>query len=151
MSVWGGGNSLEFITRDGNKQRLEGLLLEMPYADHSGKTVGEIKALFKEIVRKHKQGDITTIVGSFSLREFAVNFNDDNFVLSPSGINTITISCIHPQLVWAHIVAHTYDKTTYHFYLKNRELYPPDKIVWQNDLDARLSSLEQRISALESK
>lgn len=147
----GGGNSLEFITRDGNRQRVEGLLLEMPYADHSGKTVGEIKALFKEIVKKHKQGDFTTIVSSFSLREFEVNFNNNNFVLSPSGINTITISCIHPQLVWAHIVAHTYDKITYHFFLRQGVLYPPDKIVWQSDLDTRLSSLEKRISALESK
>lgn len=123
----------------------------MPYADHSGKTVGEIKTLFKEIVRKHKQGDITVLVGAFSLNEFVVNFNNDNFILSPSGINTITISCIHSELVWAHIIAHTYDKRTYHFYLRNGELYPPDEIVWKKDLDTLLSSLEKRISALESK
>lgn len=147
----GGGNSLEFITRDGNVQKLEGLLLEMPYADHSGKTVGEMKALFKEIVKKRKEGDFTTIVDRFSLKEFAVNFNNDNFVLSPSGINTITISCIHPQLVWAYIIAHSYEKTTYHFFLRNGELYPPDEIVWQKDLNDKLSSLEQRILALESK
>lgn len=151
MSVWGGGNSLEFITRDGKVLKADGLLFEEPCADYSGKTVGEMKALFKEIVRKHKLGDITVLVGAFSLNEFAANFNNDNFILHPSGINTITISCMHYVSMYAHIIAHTYDKRTYHFYLKQGVLYPPDEIVWKSDLDARLSSLEQRISALESK
>lgn len=147
----GGGNSLEFSTRDGKVLKVNGLLLEEPYKDYAGKTVGEIKSFLKEVVKKHKQGDITVLVGSFSLGEFVYNFDNDNFVLSPSGINTIVISCIHSELVWAHIIAHSYDKTTYHFYLRQGVLYRPDKIVWQSDLDTRLSSLEQRISALESR
>lgn len=148
MSVWGG-NSLEFSTRDGKVLKVNELLLEKPYADYSGKTIGEMKSFIKEIVKKHKQGDITVLVGSFSLAELVVNFDNDNFVLSPSGINTIVISCMHPELVWAHIVAHSYDKITYHFFLRQGVLYRPDKIVWQSDLDTLLSSLERRISALE--
>lgn len=127
------------------------MLFEEPYKDYAGKTVGEIKSILKEVVRKHKQGDMTVLVCSFSLNEFVYNFDNDNFVLSSSGINTIVISCIHSELVWAHIIAHTYDKTTYHFYLRQGVLYRPDKIVWQSDLDTRLSSLEKRILALESK
>lgn len=146
-----GGNSLEFSTRDGKVLKVNGLLLEGPYANYSGKTVGEMKSYLKEIVKRHKYGDMTVLVGSFSLGEFVYNFDNDSFVLSSSGVNTIVISCIHPELVWAHIVAHSYEKTTYHFFLRQGVFYQPDKIVWQSDLDTRLSSLEQRISALEFK
>ena len=122
-----------------------------PYSSYGQKTVGELKELIRNTVKSGRFGDWTVISKSFSLDDFVNHFKEDDYVMRSGGVNTIIIRSIHPELCYAYVTFNMYSKTTFQSFLHDGIFETPDKIVWQSDLDARLSSLEQRISGLESK
>lgn len=151
----GGGNSLEFITRDGNVNVVQAGMTKRISLDFNGITVGDVK---KRIIDEVAAVGNTTntkelvIQGWGNFLAFLQNIRDDNYVIPGGPYYTVNVSNIAVNGKYAHIEAYSYDYVRYATMIYNgifsSTFYDLYNLATLNN---KISSLEQRISALESK
>lgn len=151
----GGGNSLEFITRDGNVNVVQAGMTKRISLDFNGITLGEVK---KRIIDEVAAVGNTTntkelvIQGWGNFLAFLQNIRDDSYIIPSGPYYTVNISNIAVNGKYAHIEAYSYDYARYATMIYNgifsNTFYDLYNLATLNN---KISSLEQRISALESK
>lgn len=151
----GGGNSLEFITRDGNVNVVQAGMTKRISFDFQGKTVGEVKKIIiDEVAAAGNTANIKEVViqGWGQFLAFLQNISDDSYIVPNGPYYTVNISNIAVYGKYAHIEAYSYGYETYTTTLYNGTLnnsfFNSRDLVTLRD---KISSLEKRILALESK
>lgn len=151
----GGGNSLEFITRDGNINVIQAGMTKRIGLDFQGKTVGEVKKkIIDEVAAVGNTLNTKELViqGGGNFLAFLQNISDDSYIVPNGSYYTVNISNIAVNGKYAHIEAYSYDYARYATMIYNgifsNTFYNLYNLATLNN---KISSLEQRISALESK
>lgn len=151
----GGGNSLEFITRDGNVHAVQAGMTKILSFDFSNKTVGELKKrIIDEVAAVGSSTNTKELViqgwGHFLV--FLQNISDDSYIIPNGAYYTVNISNIAVNGKYAHIEAYSYDYGRYATMIYNGVFSNVFYNLYDlGTLKDKLSSLEKRISALESK
>lgn len=151
----GGGNSLEFITRDGNVHAVQAGMTKRISFDFQGKTVGEVKkTIIDEVAAVGNSTNTKELViqGWGNFLAFLQNVSDDSYVIPNGPYYTINISNIAVYGRYAHIEAYSYDYVRYATMIYNGIFSSTFYNLYNwGTLNDKISSLEKRISALESK
>lgn len=150
-----GGNSLEFITRDGNVNVVQAGMTKRISLDFNGITVGELKkTIIDEVAAVGNTLNTKELViqGWGNFLAFLQNIRDDNYVIPSGPYYTVNVSNIAVNGKYAHIEAYSYDYVRYATMIYNgifsSTFYDLYNLATLND---KISSLEKRILALESK